>query len=473
MSLLKPSAMLTDAFGTLVVRMIGIALIFVSTTVTARLLGPAEYGTWSAAMALALLLATLAPLGSDRILVQKLSTMECDSEIGRETAITHLATAWITALLLCGLLATWMFSSFVWLNSNWAKTSLLAAILFVPLTTIYLRQWLAMPLIGARRAVMPEQTLLPLIFTTTLLTSTVIKLRLTATTTAIAYSAIISFVWLVSLKSMRIRRAYQSALSVLGEIPKALVIQRMIAGTSYVAVAVGAIVSQTCMPLTIAATCGFTETAFYALAMPFASISAIPLGAFNLTMYPRCARLYQNGRMAEAEHSVRSAATIMFGLSVGIGFLMWILSPLLILLLGSEYTTVCRLLPALLLANIADSLTGPTMPVMQTMKLEETYSRMLFASIPVQLGLICLLGRMASVEGAALAYLISRVLWNIALVAVIRQLRGLTMLPYMRFRLAWHEFHVSPGILAGSSRPAIAGSLPERGVTTLNAERVA
>ena len=75
--------MLTDAFGTLVVRMIGIALIFVSTTVTARLLGPAEYGTWSAAMALALLLATLAPLGSDRILVQKLSTMECDSEIGR------------------------------------------------------------------------------------------------------------------------------------------------------------------------------------------------------------------------------------------------------------------------------------------------------------------------------------------------------------------------------------------------------
>ncbi len=436
--------MLSDAFGTLVVRMVGIALIFGSTTLTARILGPAEYGAYSAAMALALLLATLAPLGSDRILVQSLSTSKSDAEIGRETAITHLGTACSVAVLFCGLIGTWLCCTFVIVNPNWARTSALAAILFVPLTVIYLRQWLAIPLIGARRAVMPEQTILPLIFTTTLLTVTVMKLRLTATTTAITYAGMVLFVWLLSLTSRRIRSAYQSAIGVLSEIPTPVVFRRMMAGLAYLAVAVGAIVSQTCMPLTIAATCGFTETAFYALAMPFAALAAIPLGVFNLTMFPRCSRLYQNGQMAEAEHAVRSSATIMFGLSVGIGFVVWIFSPLLVVLLGIEYTTVCHLLPALLLAAMIDSLTGPTLPVMQTMKMEQTCGRMLYASIPVQLGLIYLLSEVASVEGAAVAYLLSRVLWNIAVVLVIKRLRGITMLPYLSFRLAWREFHELP-----------------------------
>jgi len=468
--MLKPSAMLSDAFGTLVVRMVGIALIFGSTTLTARILGPAEYGAYSAAMALALLLATLAPLGSDRILVQSLSTSKSDTEIGRETAITHLGTACSVAVLFCGLMATWLCCTFVVVNPNWARTSALAAILFVPLTIIYLRQWLAIPLIGARRAVMPEQTILPLIFITTLFTVAVMKLPLTATTTVIAYAGMILFVWLLSLKSKRIRIAYRSAISVFPEIPKPVVFQRMMAGLAYVAVAVGATIAQTCMPLTIAVTCGFTETAYYALAMPFAALAAIPLGVFNLTTFPRCSRLYQKGQMAEAEHTVRSAATIMFGLSVGIGFVVWMLSPMLVVLLGIEYTTVCRLLPALLLAAMIDSLTGPTLPVMQTMKMEQTCGRMLYASIPVQLGLIYLLSRIASVEGAAVAYLLSRVLWNVAVVLVIKRLRGITMLPYLSFRLAWREFHELPGHPAAQTDPVINPPAVEQ-VWSIAAER--
>ena len=50
--------MLTDAFSTLFVRGLGILLMFASTTVTARLLGPEEYGTYTAALSLAMLLAT-------------------------------------------------------------------------------------------------------------------------------------------------------------------------------------------------------------------------------------------------------------------------------------------------------------------------------------------------------------------------------------------------------------------------------
>lgn len=440
MSLQKPSTMLSDAFGTLVVRVIGIVLMFVSTTLTARLLGPDEYGTYSAAFALALLLATLAPLGSDRILVRNLATMKSPAEIGQETAITHLGTAWMVSILFCGLLSFWFLSQFVLDNAVWARTSLLAAIMFVPLTAIYLRQWLAIPLIGTRHAVLPEQTLLPLFFTAMLLAAVSVGLHLTASITAAVYASVTVLVWTLSLRSRALRTAYQSAIQCVPGIQKSAVIRRIIEGTAYVAVAIGAIVSQSCMPLTIAATCGFKETAYYALAMPFGALPAIPLGVFNLTMFPRCARLYQNGQLAEANHTVRSAATMTFGLSLGVAVVVWIGSPLLITVLGVEYTTVCVILPALLLAAVVDSLTGPTMPVMQTMKMEKTYSHMLIASVPMQLGLIYILGNVASVEGCALGYMVSRILWNIAVVIRIRKMRGLIMLPYVNPARAWQEF---------------------------------
>ena len=69
----KPSAWLSDALSALLVRAVGIVLVFVSTTMLARFLGPDEYGAYSAALGLAMLLATLAPLGTDRILSQTLA----------------------------------------------------------------------------------------------------------------------------------------------------------------------------------------------------------------------------------------------------------------------------------------------------------------------------------------------------------------------------------------------------------------
>lgn len=467
MAFTKPSAMLTDAFGTLFVRMIGIALIFLSTTLTARILGPAEYGTYSAAMALALLLATLAPLGTDRILVQNLSNTKCPTEIGHETAITHIAAAWSVAILFIGLIAAWLLCANVLHNENWARASSLAAMLFIPMTAIYLRQWLAIPLIGTRRAVLPEQTLLPVIFTTALLVCVTMKLPLNASTTAIGYSLITALVWFLSLRSVSLRTAYLKALKSAPVIGKTIVVRRMIDGLAYVAVAVGAIITQSCMPLTIAATCGFTETAFYTLAMPFGALPAIPLGVFNLTMFSRCAKLYRNDQMAEANHTVRSAATMTFGLSVGIAVSIWMLSPLLITILGIEYATVCRLLPALLLAAMIDSLTGPTIPVMQTMKMEKNYSHLLMASIPIQLGIIFLFGTVASIEGAALGYLLSRILWNIVIVIRIRQLRGLVMLPYLQFLIAWREFHELPQSHSVLSQSTADQSAPGHHTTAL------
>ena len=430
--------MLSDAFGTFVVRMVGIALMFVSTTVTARLLGPAEYGTYSAALALAVLLAALSPLGSDRILVRNLSNTRCPIETGHEIAIAHLCTAIVATILLSGSLAACLVSGLVLEHQKWARTTLLAAVMFIPLTVIYLRQWLAIPIIGSRRAVIPEQTILPFVFTTSLLLMAAASWKLSATIAAATYTILMGIIWIGSLQTGPLRTVYRSAWNAIPNEGSLHIRRQLREGLPFVGVGIGSLLTQSCMPFVIAATCGFEETAYFALAFPFAAMIAQPQGAINLNMIPRCARYFKQGEFTEANHAIRSAATLMFLPAVALSLLIWICSPLLTTLLGTDYSMVGRLLPALLLGVIVDCLTGPTIPVMQTMRMEKTYSHALFAFIPLQLGIFYAFGKLAGIEGAAIAYLTARCLWNMIVFAAIYRQRGLVMLPYLRVTQAFH-----------------------------------
>ena len=433
------TTMLTDAFGTLVVRGIGIALMFVSTTVTARLLGPEEYGAYSAALALAVLMASLAPLGSDRILVKNLSTTKCPTETGRETAIAHLCTGISAAVLIGAALTGWFVNTLVFDNPDWARTLLLATMMFVPLTVILLRQWLALPIIGSRRAVIPEQTILPFIFTLSLLLISVAGGQLGAGTAAATYAIVMAMVWIGSLQTESIRAVYHSAWNAVPNARQIDIRQQFRDGLPFVSVGIGSLLTQSAMPLLIAATCGFEETAYFTLAFPYAVLATVPLGVFNVTMIPRCARHYKLGEFAQASHAVRSAATATVLLSATLSIVIWTCSPMLATFVGPEYTMVCRLLPPLLLGVIVDCLTGPTIPVMQTMKMEKIYAQALFAFIPVLLCLVYWFSKIAGVEGAACAYCVSRCLWNVIVVVAIYRHRGLVMLPYLQIGQAFNE----------------------------------
>ena len=369
----KPSTMLSDAFGTFVVRMVGIALMFVSTTVTARLLGPAEYGTYSAALALALLLAALSPLGSDRILVRNLSNTRCPIATGHEIAIAHLCTAMIATILLSGSLAASLVSGLVLEHQKWAQTTLLASVMFIPLTVIYLRQWLAIPIIGSRRALIPEQTILPFVFTMSMLLMAAAGWKLSATIAAATYAIVMGIIWIGSLQTGPLRTVYRSAWDAIPNEGLLHIRRQLWEGLPFVGVGIGSLLTQSCMPFVIAATCGFEETAYFALAFPFAAMIAQPQGAINLNMIPRCARHFKQGEFTEANHAVRSAATMTFLPATALSLAVWLCSPVLTTLLGADYSMVRQLLTALLLGVIVDCLTGATIPVMQTMRQEKTY----------------------------------------------------------------------------------------------------
>jgi O-antigen/teichoic acid export membrane protein len=135
--------------------------------------------------------------------------------------------------------------------------------------------------------------------------------------------------------------------------------------------------------------------------------------------------------MSQAGHCVRSAATLTFYAATMVSTIIWWSTPVVVMILGQDYVAVAGLLLPLLLAAIVDCLTGPTVPVMQTMGLEAFYTRAMLCYLPVQICLMAAAGTVWGIQGAAFAFLTARVLWNIAIAVHIYRVQGLCMLPYI------------------------------------------
>lgn len=417
-----------DALSTLLVRVIGIGLMFGSTVLTTRVLGPYEFGVYSAGLALAMLLAALVPLGTDRILVRNLSVNPDRRNIGGEIALAHRCTAIVAGLviplcLLAALILTYAFN-----RPHLGLTAILTTVMLVPLSVTYLRQWIAIPLAGTRQAVFPEQVLYPLLSSALMGLLIWRSQPMTAWTATVVNSLMTLGIWVLSLRTEPLRGAYLAAVRHDGP-PPATVSERLSEGMPFVWSAIGAILCQKCMPLVVAAGCGFADTAHFSLAMMITALPAIPLGILNLSLVPQFARLHSEGNLEGARQLGRrsAAATFVAALLVSIG--IWLGRPVLLYFFDARYTLVIGLLPALLLAAIVDCLTGPTIPVMQTMDMERTYSRALFLWIPIQLVTNFVLSRSLEADGAALGYLLGRCLWNVMVVALIYQRHGFVMLP--------------------------------------------
>lgn len=431
-------AVRSELVRTLAVRILGVLLAFVSTTITARLLGPEQFGAWSAGLSLATLLAALAPLGMDRVLVRQLSVLSDDTGRAAELAIAHSCALRFGVLLLTiGVLAGGVCRLAGW--SDWSETLLLGSLLLTPLTLTWLRQWAAIPLVGTRAAVLPEQVLIPAGTVVMFGALQGLSVTLTATTAAIVFTVLSILVWAMSTFRGELGRLYLSAIRGRSDFCSDLR-RRATEGLQFVPMAVGPMLCQRFTPLVMAACCGFEEIAHFSYALLITGIPAIPMGILNLNLIPPLARMYQVGDTGGQQRIVEKSATASLSIALLLSALILLTAPLIPLVLDPRYAPVPTLIPALLLAMLADCATGPTFSVMQTLGLERTYLRLLATLVPLQMLLIFCFGTLASVQGAAVGYCLGRMLWNIAAVTVIWRARRLLLLPSLRsLRAGWQQ----------------------------------
>lgn len=427
------SAAQSDIVRTLAVRALGVLLSFASTTLTAVLLGTTEFGTWSAGLSLALLAAACVPLGTDRLLVRQLSVIELAEQQAFEVALTHRISAVVGGLLLAISMTAAACCHFAG-RHDWTMTLLIAAALLFPLTLTWLRQWAAIPLVGTRNAVLPEQVLIPAGTISVLAVLWLLAIKPSAQTAAGIFAGLSLIVWALSAFLGPLKPLYRAAAIHAADLalPRNPFRARITEGIHFLPMAVGPMLCQRITPLVVAAGCGFEDIAHFSYAQLISGIPAIPLGIISLNLIPQLARMYKSGNTAAQQQLVENATTGILLTALVLSALILLGSPLLPVILGAEYAPVRLLLPALLLAMLADCATGPTFSVMQTQGLEHVYTRLLLLLVPVQLLLIYSGGRLLSVHGAALGYFAGRLLWNAAVLAAIHRHRGLLLLPSLR-----------------------------------------
>jgi O-antigen/teichoic acid export membrane protein len=433
---------------TLAVRVLGVLLAFVSTTVTARVLGPEQFGAWSAGLSLATLLAALAPLGMDRVLVRQLSVISNPADRSAELGIAHRCAMRFGGLLLAvGVLAGLVCRLSGW--GEWSETLFLASLLLTPLTLTWLRQWAAIPLVGTRLAVLPEQVLIPAGTIAVFLVLKWQQFPLSAMAAAVIFTGLSMLIWAWTTLRGSLRPLYLLALNS-RQASSADLRKRVGEGVRFLPMAIGPMLCQRITPLIVAASCGFEEIAHFSYALMITGIPAIPLGMLSLSLIPPLARMHHSQDTSGQQRLVQNTATASALIAVVLSALILPFAPLIPRLLDPRYAPVPTLIPALLLAMLADCATGPTFSVMQTLGLERAYSRLLVTLVPLQMLLIFGFGSLASVQGAALGYFAGRVIWNVGVVLVIHRTRGLLLLPSLRsLKSGWQRLQgneVSTGL---------------------------
>ncbi len=418
-----------DALKTTIMRAAGILFVYGSTTITARVLGDLQFGEYHSALGLAMLLAALAPLGTDRVLVRNLSVRDDVQQQRHEVIITHRCLL----LAMLALLALVIPSGLVLGRlgfPEWQKTVLLSGLLFPPLGLLWLRQWVALPLVGSFQALVPEQILIPLGLVTGLLAIRAGGGAAGAVEMALLHAGLMVCLWLATTRSRHLQAVYGGLLrQVVSELRPAELRQYAAGGLPFLLVAIGGILCQRSMPLVVAAGTDFAAVAAFSYGMMVAGAATLPLGVLNIALVPRFARLWQNRLLQDADRLARDSAAIIFFAGAFFATLIWLCWPVLLVFIGPDYAPVTALLPWLLAAVLLDCLTGPTVPVMQTMGLERDYGRLLLLHTPIQLGLMYWCSVEWSLLGAAAAYLIGRGLWNVAIFSLIARRRGMVLLP--------------------------------------------
>jgi O-antigen/teichoic acid export membrane protein len=424
---------MSDAFGAMTVRVVGMVLLFASTTLAARILGSEEYGAFNAAFSLAILLATFAPLGSDRIMLRNLSTSDSTEVAANETAQTHHTTAVVAVLLFVVSMFAVIGGNAVGLSDGWQVTIFLSAVMFLPVALTYLRQWVAVPILGTRHAFIPEQTILPVGFMMILVILKLLGYRMSAFSASFTYAGVMLAIWIWSVQSGVLGQIYKIAFR--QRITFAAVSHRMKTGLPFTGVALGTAMLQRSLPLVIVATCGFSAAAQFSIAHSFANLAGIPLGILNLCILPRCTKLVRDSEMDEASFLVSSTAGVSVLLSSAIGIATCIMSPVAIHMLGESYSNISLILWLLVIAAVLDSIPGPSIALVQAMHLEGAWSRIILTFVPLQLLTVWIASSIAGLTGGAVGYLVTRALYNLLIVGTVYRLRGILIIP--RISISW------------------------------------
>jgi len=163
------------------------------------------------------------------------------------------------------------------------------------------------------------------------------------------------------------------------------------------------------------------EVGYYAIAVRLATLTAFILNAVNSMAGPKFSELYHSNKMDELFHVAKKSAKLIFWVTAPILLALFFIGKLVITLLyGEDFTAAYWPMVLLVIGQFVNSISGATGLFMNMTGNQTVFRNFVFIAALVNIGLNTILTPNYGLYGAAIAGMVSLIIWNIATLLYIK-----------------------------------------------------
>jgi O-antigen/teichoic acid export membrane protein len=181
---------------------------------------------------------------------------------------------------------------------------------------------------------------------------------------------------------------------------------------------------------------GPSAAGVYSVVQNSAAVIVLFLVAANMPLAPVVARLYARGARQELEHTTERVASAGLLVSAPVCFAFAAFPGVFLGVFGSSFRVGATALTIIALSQLVNAAAGPAGNVLIMTGHELVAVRAVGAGVLANLLLAIVLVPPLGVTGGAIAFAVSLVLWNVALVVIARRLIGINVTAFRRLAVS-------------------------------------
>ena len=157
---------------------------------------------------------------------------------------------------------------------------------------------------------------------------------------------------------------------------------------------------------------GFDQIAYYSVSVKLAMLTTLALMSVNIVIAPRIAEIYENQKMQKLQMLIKHSTRIIFLISICVLSVLFFFSEEILGLFGQGYVIANNALLFLLAAQFFNAVSGPGAIYLNMTGRQKTLNKILVSALIINISLNFYLIPIQGINGAAIATLVSLIIWN-------------------------------------------------------------
>ena len=157
---------------------------------------------------------------------------------------------------------------------------------------------------------------------------------------------------------------------------------------------------------------GFDQIAYYSVSVKLAMVTTLALMSVNIVIAPRIAEIYEKKEFKSLQQLIKHSTRIIFLMSICVLSILFFFSEEILNLFGEGYVVATNALIFLLAAQFFNAVSGPGAIYLNMTGRQKTLNKILIAGLAINMALNFYLIPTHGINGAAIATLVSLVVWN-------------------------------------------------------------